>query len=127
MYNYSLIVLKDTKSGSLLLTQVLDKMHEIKLSLAECLFAWCVQTPLGKDDTLALIRHLQSIDGTNPDGTLDHVTVCLLMALLYNIDVRMLDQEDTEGQIFVMVVERGGGGMGLGRETEFKFYFEMFV
>ena len=75
-----------------------DKIREIQTSLAECLFCWCVQTPLGKADLLRLIQHLRGVEGFRADGTLDDVTSCLLMALLYAIDVHVLEQEDAEGE-----------------------------
>ena len=85
--------------------QVLDKMNEIKQTLGECVFAWSCQRPLDRPNTLRLLQHLKALDGggVNADGSLDDVTLALLMALLYAVDVRILEQEDSEGKQTVMV------------------------
>ena len=77
--------------------QVLDKMTEIKQTLAECVFAWSCQIPLSRENTLRLIQHLKTADGLKANGSLDDVTLALLMALLYAMDVRLLEQEDADG------------------------------
>ena len=78
-------------------------MNEIKQTLAECVFAWSCQRPLDRPNTLRLLQHLKALDGgVNADGSLDDVTLALLMALLYAVDVRILEQEDSEGKQTVM-------------------------
>ena len=73
-------------------------IEEIQLSLAECLFCWSCQTAMNKDNTLHLLSHLQQIDnGESTDATLTHVNLTLVMALLYSLDVRMLDHDDSQG------------------------------
>ena len=72
-------------------------MKEVKQSLADCLFCWACQSPLSKPDTLNLLRHLQADDNTTSEGKLDSVTMALVMALMYSVDVRILEQEDMEG------------------------------
>ena len=81
-----------------------DKLSEIQTSLAESLFCWCAQMPLKKQELLRLIQHLRGVEGLRADGTLDDVTTCLLMALLYSIDVRVLEQEDTDGKCAVILM-----------------------
>uniref|UniRef100_UPI003D9C967A nuclear pore complex protein Nup205 n=1 Tax=Danio rerio TaxID=7955 RepID=UPI003D9C967A len=77
--------------------EVSDLIKECRQSLAECLFAWACQSPLGKDDTLALIGHLEMVTA-EADGSLDSVNLALVMALLYSLDVSFLEQgtEDRE-------------------------------
>ncbi|KAK2146220.1 hypothetical protein LSH36_623g00003 [Paralvinella palmiformis] len=77
--------------------QVADKIKEIKLTLADCLFCWCCQSPLSKTDTQALISYLQTADDDGADGTLSDVTIRLLMALLYSIDPRVPEDEQGPG------------------------------
>ncbi|XP_069619286.1 nuclear pore complex protein Nup205 isoform X1 [Ranitomeya imitator] len=71
--------------------EVSDLIKESRQSLAESLFSWACQTPLGKDDTLLLIAHLEKVS-VEADGTLDSVNLFLLMALLYCFDVSFLEQ-----------------------------------
>ncbi|KAI1888548.1 hypothetical protein AGOR_G00186300 [Albula goreensis] len=89
--------------------EVADLIKECRLSLAECLFAWTCQSPLTKDDTLALIGHLETVTA-EADGSLDSVNVALLMALLYCLDVSFLEQgtEDREDllQALPLLTER---------------------
>ena len=73
-------------------------MEEIKLSLAECLFCWACQSPLSKENTLNLIAHLKQDKSQEPDGTLSPVTLTLLQALLYCLDVRILEHDDAQGK-----------------------------
>ncbi|XP_051725707.1 nuclear pore complex protein Nup205 isoform X2 [Ctenopharyngodon idella] len=77
--------------------EVSDLIKECRQSLAECLFAWTCQSPLSKDDTLALIGHLETVTA-EADGSLDSVNLALVMALLYCLDVSFLEQgtEDRE-------------------------------
>ena len=72
-------------------------MKEIRQSLADCLFAWSCQWPLTKADTLRLIAYLRTAASSTADGVLDDVNLTLLMAALYSMDVRVLEQEDSEG------------------------------
>ncbi|XP_053478778.1 nuclear pore complex protein Nup205 [Ictalurus furcatus] len=71
--------------------EVSDLVKECRRSLAECLFAWTCQSPLCKDDTLALIGHLETVTA-EADGSLDSVNLALVMALLYCFDVSFLEQ-----------------------------------
>uniref|UniRef100_A0A8C8ICE6 Uncharacterized protein n=1 Tax=Oncorhynchus tshawytscha TaxID=74940 RepID=A0A8C8ICE6_ONCTS len=78
--------------------EVSDLIKEYcRQALADCLFAWTCQSPLGKDDTLALIGHLETMT-SEADGSLDSVNLALVMALLYCLDVSFLEQgtEDRE-------------------------------
>ncbi|XP_051513137.1 nuclear pore complex protein Nup205-like isoform X2 [Myxocyprinus asiaticus] len=77
--------------------EVSDLIKECRQSLAECLFAWTCQSPLSKDDTLALIGYLETVTA-EADGSLDSVNLALVMALLYCLDVSFLEQgtEDKE-------------------------------
>ena len=77
--------------------QVTDLLKEVRQSLADCLFCWACQTPLSREDTLHLLNHLKKEEGVLADGTMDQVSMTLLMTLLYCLDVRILEQEDAEG------------------------------
>ncbi|XP_028813350.1 nuclear pore complex protein Nup205-like [Denticeps clupeoides] len=71
--------------------KVSDLIRECRQSLADCLFAWTCQSPLSKDDTLALIGHLEGVTAES-DGALDSVNLTLLMALLYCLDMSFVEQ-----------------------------------
>lgn len=88
----------ETTSKCLLL-QVSDLIKESKQALADSLFSWTCQSPLSKDDTLALIGHLETVTA-QADGSLDSVNLALVMALLYCLDVSFIEQgtEDREGK-----------------------------
>lgn len=87
-----------------------DLYKEIQIILADCLFCLATQQPLGKADTLRLIQHLRADNSMSADGSLEPVSLCLLMTLLYCFDVTLLDQEDSRGQSLitqVCYVEKG--------------------
>ncbi|KAM6946237.1 nuclear pore complex protein Nup205 [Aplochiton taeniatus] len=77
--------------------EVSDLIKDSRQALADCLFSWSCQSPLAKDDTLALIGHLETVT-TEADGSLGSVNLALVMALLYCLDVSFLEQgtEDRE-------------------------------
>ncbi len=79
--------------------QVSDLIKESRQALADSLFSWTCQSPLSKDDTLALIGHLETVTA-QADGSLDSVNLALVMALLYCLDVSFIEQgtEDREGE-----------------------------
>lgn len=84
---------------SLSCPQVADLIKECRQALADSLFSWTCQSPLTKDDTLALIGHLETVTA-QADGSLDSVNMALVMALLYCLDVSFIEQgtEDREGE-----------------------------
>ncbi len=90
-------MLSQTIKQVLILLQVGDLLIETRQALADCLFCWACQSPLSREDTLHLINHLKQENGVTASGTLNHITMTLLMSLLYCLDVRILDQEDSEG------------------------------
>uniref|UniRef100_A0A8C9EA53 Nucleoporin 205 n=1 Tax=Phocoena sinus TaxID=42100 RepID=A0A8C9EA53_PHOSS len=75
--------------------EVSDLIKECRQSLAESLFAWACQSPLGKDDTLLLIGHLERVT-VEANGSLDAVNLALLMALLYCFDISFIEQSTEE-------------------------------
>ncbi|MEJ1280778.1 nucleoporin 205 [Cricetulus griseus] len=75
--------------------EVSDLIKECRQSLAESLFAWACQSPLGKDDTLLLIGHLERVT-VEANGSLDAVNLALLMALLYCFDTSFMEQSTEE-------------------------------
>ncbi|XP_021119102.1 nuclear pore complex protein Nup205 [Heterocephalus glaber] len=75
--------------------EVSDLIKECRQSLAESLFAWACQSPLGKDDTLLLIGHLEGVT-VEANGSLDAVNLALLMALLYCFDISFIEQSTEE-------------------------------
>ena len=81
--------------------QVHSLIDEIQLSLAECLFCWSCQTALSKENTKQLLAHMQQIDNTeSTDATLTRVNLTLTMALLYTMDVRSLEHDDSQGNTY---------------------------
>uniref|UniRef100_A0A671U6I7 Nucleoporin 205 n=1 Tax=Sparus aurata TaxID=8175 RepID=A0A671U6I7_SPAAU len=79
--------------------EVSDLIKESRQALADSLFLWTCQSPLTKDDTLALIGHLETVTA-QADGSLDSMNMALVMALLYCLDVSFIEQgtEDREGE-----------------------------
>ncbi|XP_067090064.1 nuclear pore complex protein Nup205 isoform X1 [Osmerus mordax] len=77
--------------------EVSDLIRECRQALADSLFSWTCQSPLSKDDTLALIGHLETVTA-EADGSLDSVNLALVMGLLYCLDVSFLEpgNEDRE-------------------------------
>ena len=69
--------------------QVKELFKGIVRGLADCVFALAAQTGLRKIDTIKLMDHLARIrlEQGNSDGSLDEVTMALLLALLYALDV----------------------------------------
>lgn len=84
--------------NSFFFAQVSELIKESRQALADSLFSWTCQSPLTKDDTLALIGHLETVTA-QADGSLDSVNLALFMALLYCLDVSFIEQgtEDREG------------------------------
>ncbi|KAK3098344.1 hypothetical protein FSP39_018633 [Pinctada imbricata] len=74
--------------------QLTDIYKEIKQILADCLFCLASQQPLGKSDTLRLLSHLRTDNSVSADGSIDLVTLCLLMAVLYSFDVSILEESN---------------------------------
>ncbi|MEQ2164734.1 hypothetical protein GOODEAATRI_009837, partial [Goodea atripinnis] len=77
--------------------EVSDLIKECRQALADSLFSWTCQSALTKDDTLALIVHLETVTA-QADGSLDSVSLALVMALFYCLDVSFIEQgtEDRE-------------------------------
>lgn len=59
-----------------------------------------------KDDTLALIGYLETVTA-QADGSLDSVSLALVMALLYCLDVSFIEQgtEDREGEYQIVLLK----------------------
>ncbi|XP_043979844.1 nuclear pore complex protein Nup205 [Gambusia affinis] len=89
--------------------EVSDLIRECRQALADSLFLWTCQSPLNRDDTLALIGHLETVTA-QADGSLDSVSLALVMALLYCLDVSFIEQgtEDREDllQALPLLTER---------------------
>uniref|UniRef100_A0A8C5ESB0 Nucleoporin 205 n=1 Tax=Gouania willdenowi TaxID=441366 RepID=A0A8C5ESB0_GOUWI len=83
--------------------EVSELIKECRQALADSLFSWTCQSPLTKEDTLALIIHLETVT-TQADGSLDSVSLALVMALLYCLDVSFIEQgtEDREDLLQAM-------------------------
>ena len=69
--------------------QVHELFRGVQQGLADCVFALAAQSGLRKIDTIKLMDHLSHvrIDQGNADGSLDAVTMSLLLALLYALDI----------------------------------------
>nr|XP_057942817.1 nuclear pore complex protein Nup205 isoform X2 [Doryrhamphus excisus] len=89
--------------------EVSDLIKECRQALADSLFAWTCQSPLTRDDTLALIGHLETVTA-QADGSLDSVSLAVVMAFLYCLDVSFIEQgtEDREDllQTLPLLTER---------------------
>uniref|UniRef100_A0A3Q3H1S5 Nucleoporin 205 n=1 Tax=Kryptolebias marmoratus TaxID=37003 RepID=A0A3Q3H1S5_KRYMA len=97
---------KESLSTNILVS---DLIKECRQALADGLFSWTCQSPLTKEDTLALIGHLETVTA-QADGSLDSVNLALVMALLYCLDVSFIEQgtEDREDllQALPLLTER---------------------
>lgn len=85
----------------------MDKIKETQQSLADCVFCLAAQNALNRQNTLRLIEQLRSDTGaSSADGTLTDVSLTLLMALFYCLDVRLLETQDSEGMknLFMLMV-----------------------
>ncbi|XP_037539378.1 nuclear pore complex protein Nup205 [Nematolebias whitei] len=89
--------------------EVSDLIKECRQALADSLFSWTCQSPLTKEDTLALIGYLETVTA-QADGSLSSVSLALVMALLYCLDVSFIEQgtEDREDllQALPLLTER---------------------
>ncbi|XP_055523518.1 nuclear pore complex protein Nup205 [Wyeomyia smithii] len=74
--------------------QVLDLFEEIRLLLATCLFNWAAQCGLPRETTLKLIRHLAKYKSTVSSGGIDNVTLALQMALMYGLDMSVIQRRE---------------------------------
>ena len=98
--------------------RLVEMLEDQRTCLADCLFLWTVQTPLGKDHTLEIIGHVKKMkmEGERPDKTrdgdggqsstvvpaevgtvtVDVVTVSLCMTVMacFNIGEESVDQSD---------------------------------
>lgn len=72
--------------------QLIDFITDQRQLLAECLFCFASQSPLPRSDCLQLLSFLKKCPSTDADGTLDSVTLTLLMAMLYCLNVDPLDE-----------------------------------
>lgn len=72
--------------------QLIDFITDQRQLLAECLFCFASQSPLPRSDCLQLLSFLKKCPSTDADGTLDSVTLALLMAMLYCLNVDPLDE-----------------------------------
>ncbi|XP_055585632.1 nuclear pore complex protein Nup205-like [Uranotaenia lowii] len=74
--------------------QVLDLFEEIRLMLAYCLFNWAAQSGLPRGTTVKLIRHLARYKSTVSSGGIDNVTMALQMALMYGLDMSVIQRRE---------------------------------
>ena len=77
--------------------QVQELFRGIQQGLADCLFALAAQSGLRKSDTIKLIEQLSRVrlDQGNADGSLDEVTMSLLHALLYALDISRTSKDSS--------------------------------
>jgi hypothetical protein len=80
-----------------LLLQVTDLISDIRRTLADCIFCVSAQSGLSKNDTIRLVTYLSRDKSLGQDGALSDVTLVLTMALLYAVDVRILELDDRQG------------------------------
>lgn len=77
--------------------QVLDLFDEIRLQLATTIFCSSAQCGLSKQTTIKLIGYLAKYKSIDARGGIDDVTLALLVALLYALDLSVFHKrEDAE-------------------------------
>ncbi|XP_067003269.1 nuclear pore complex protein Nup205 [Anabrus simplex] len=75
--------------------QVVELFNSIRQALADIVYCWAAQSGLPKDPTLRLIKLLKSLKvEDDPSGAIDSVTLTLQMALLYALDLSILQRRD---------------------------------
>ncbi|XP_019530030.3 nuclear pore complex protein Nup205 [Aedes albopictus] len=74
--------------------QVLDLFEEIRVLLATCLFNWAAQCGLPRGTTVKLIRFLARYKSTVSSGGIDNVTLALQMALMYGMDMSVIQRRE---------------------------------
>ncbi len=82
--------------------QVKDLFEDIRQSLADCVFAYAAQSGLSKNDSVRLLDHLAKVKPGDGDsaGVIDNITMTLLMAFFYAVDVSALNKcEDAESVV----------------------------
>lgn len=94
--------------------QVLDLFEETRQLLADVVYMWAAQSGLPRAPALELIAHMR---GLRPEldatGALDSVSLTLLMALLYALDLSVLHvREDGEQAVSALPLIRERGLMG---------------
>jgi nuclear pore complex protein Nup205 len=81
--------------------QVEDLFIGIRQTLADVVYYWAAQCGLPKDPTFKLINHLKATTlEEDATGGIDSVTLSLVMALLYALDLSILQQRE-DGEQFV--------------------------
>lgn len=79
--------------------QVLDLYEDIRGQLAGVLFSRAAQQGLPRDVTVRLIRQLARYRPSGVRGGLDNVTLTLVMALLYALDLSVLQRHEDSEQL----------------------------
>ncbi|XP_053673536.1 nuclear pore complex protein Nup205 [Anopheles nili] len=74
--------------------QVLDLFDEIRLLLAQCIYYSAAQAGLPRNATVKLVQYLRGYQCSEPSGGIDDVTVTLQMALLYALDLSVLQRRE---------------------------------
>ena len=77
--------------------QVSELITDVRQTLADSVFCVSAQSGLSSRDTILLINHLSRDKSLGQDGSLNDVSLGLIMGLLYAVDVRILEQDDTPG------------------------------
>lgn len=83
--------------------QVLDFFEETRLHLATTLYCWAAQCGLPCDTALKLIDYLSKYKSDDPRGVIDDVTLALVMALLYALDMSALKTRDDGEEILLQL------------------------
>ena len=74
--------------------QVVDLFEEIRFLLANCLFNWSAQCGLPRETTVKLVNYLAKYKPTESRGEIDNVTLTLQMALMYGLDMSVLQRRE---------------------------------
>lgn len=68
-----------------------ELVQEQQLLLADCLFALSSQYPLQQDECIKLLDYLKLVAPATADGSLDVVTIRVLLALLASFNCIVID------------------------------------
>lgn len=79
--------------------QVLDLFEDVRAQLAGVLFCRAAQQGLPRDVTVRLCRYLARYKPAGARGGMDNVTLTLVMALLYALDLSVLQRHEDSEQL----------------------------
>ncbi len=80
--------------------QLTELITEQRNLLADCLFCWACQSPLGKKESCELMDYLKDQVPATSDGTFDYVTLKVVMSLLISWETSKYEElADESGEL----------------------------